>query len=594
MSAEAQALATTRTLLEGGAIMLGTALLFVTLFRKLGLGATLGYIVGGILIGPHLLGLVGDPEQLASISEIGIALLLFLVGLELQPSRLWRMRKDIFGLGLMQVVLCGLALSLFIHLLLGVSAEASLAIGLPLGLSSTAQVLPMLRADRELNTPQGERAFSILLFQDLSIVPMITIIAAMSRVPADPSAAGGWTLALYTVLAIAALWLAGRFVLNPLFRLIGRLGERELFIVAGLFAVVGASALMQVLGLSVSLGAFVAGVILAESPYRHELEGDVEPFRSILLGLFFLAVGMMLDLGAIAAQPLIVVGLAVSVIAIKGLIIAGLARTFGNSWPRSVRLGLLLSQAGEFGFVLFAQAAAAQLILPDAASLFGAVVTLSMAATPFLMRLTDWLERREERRVEGLEGPETSPESSVIVVGYGRFGQTAAQMLMAKRIAVTLVDADAEMIETADTFGVKVYFGDGMRVDLLRLAGAETAKAILFCNDRDNGLNREALKRVLEAFPQAAVLVRAFDRIHLMSFDGLDLAYAQREMFESAVKMGRAALEILGVDPVEIDRVDFEYRLRDCERLERQTETGDLRAGIEQSFAPERSLPEKR
>ena len=594
MSAEAQALATTRTLLEGGAIMLGTALLFVTLFRKLGLGATLGYIVGGILIGPHLLGLVGDPEQLASISEIGIALLLFLVGLELQPSRLWRMRKDIFGLGLMQVVLCGLALSLFIHLLLGVSAEASLAIGLPLGLSSTAQVLPMLRADSELNTPQGERAFSILLFQDLSIVPMITIIAAMSRVPADPSAAGGWTLALYTVLAIAALWLAGRFVLNPLFRLIGRLGERELFIVAGLFAVVGASALMQVLGLSVSLGAFVAGVILAESPYRHELEGDVEPFRSILLGLFFLAVGMMLDLGAIAAQPLIVVGLAVSVIAIKGLIIAGLARTFGNSWPRSVRLGLLLSQAGEFGFVLFAQAAAAQLILPDAASLFGAVVTLSMAATPFLMRLTDWLERREERRVEGLEGPETSPESSVIVVGYGRFGQTAAQMLMAKRIAVTLVDADAEMIETADTFGVKVYFGDGMRVDLLRLAGAETAKAILFCNDRDNGLNREALKRVLEAFPQAAVLVRAFDRIHLMSFDGLDLAYAQREMFESAVKMGRAALEILGVDPVEIDRVDFEYRLRDCERLERQTETGDLRAGIEQSFAPERSLPEKR
>ena len=594
MSAEAQALATTGTLLEGGAIMLGTALLFVTLFRKLGLGATLGYIVGGILIGPHLLGLVGDPEQLASISEIGIALLLFLVGLELQPSRLWRMRKDIFGLGLMQVVLCGLALSLFIHLLLGVSAEASLAIGLPLGLSSTAQVLPMLRADRELNTPQGERAFSILLFQDLSIVPMITIIAAMSRVPADPSAAGGWTLALYTVLAIAALWLAGRFVLNPLFRLIGRLGERELFIVAGLFAVVGASALMQVLGLSVSLGAFVAGVILAESPYRHELEGDVEPFRSILLGLFFLAVGMMLDLGAIAAQPLIVVGLAVSVIAIKGLIIAGLARTFGNSWPRSVRLGLLLSQAGEFGFVLFAQAAAAQLILPDAASLFGAVVTLSMAATPFLMRLTDWLERREERRVEGLEGPETSPESSVIVVGYGRFGQTAAQMLMAKRIAVTLVDADAEMIETADTFGVKVYFGDGMRVDLLRLAGAETAKAILFCNDRDNGLNREALKRVLEAFPQAAVLVRAFDRIHLMSFDGLDLAYAQREMFESAVKMGRAALEILGVDPVEIDRVDFEYRLRDCERLERQTETGDLRAGIEQSFAPERSLPEKR
>ena len=593
MSGEVQALATTTTLLEGGAIMLGTALVFVTLFRKLGLGATLGYIVGGILIGPHVLGLVGDPEQLASISEIGIALLLFLVGLELQPSRLWRLRKDIFGLGLAQVVLCGLALSLLIYFALGFSPEASLAIGLPLGLSSTAQVLPMLRADRELNTPQGERAFSILLFQDLAIVPMITIIAAMSRVPIDPNAPGGWTLALFTVGAIGALWLAGKFVINPLFRLIGRFGERELFVVAGLFAVLGSAALMHVLGLSVSLGAFVAGVILAESPYRHELEGDVDPFRSILLGLFFLAVGMMLDLGTIAAQPALVVGLALSLILIKCLIISGLARVFGNNWPRSIRLGLLLSQAGEFGFVLFAQAAAAQLILPEAASLFGAVVTLSMLATPFLMRLTDWLERREVEGVKGLAGPEESPETSVVMVGYGRFGQTPAQMLMAKRIGVTLIDTDAEMIEAAERFGVKVYFGDGMRIDLLRLAGAETAKAILFCNDRDSGLDRAALKRVLEAFPQAAVLVRAFDRIHLMSFDGLDLAFAQREMFESAVKMGRAALEILGVDAEEIDRVDFEYRLRDCERLERQTETGDLRAGLEQSFAPDRTLPER-
>ncbi|WP_294123840.1 cation:proton antiporter [Sphingomonas sp.] len=593
MSIEADALATTSTLLEGGAIMLGTALVFVTLFRKLGLGATLGYIVGGILIGPQLLNLVGDPEQLASISEIGIALLLFLVGLELQPSRLWRLRKDIFGLGLAQVVLCGLALSLFIYLALGISLEASLAIGLPLGLSSTAQVLPMLRADRELNTPQGERAFSILLFQDLAIVPMITIIAAMSRVPVDPTAPGGWTLALYTVGAIGTLWLAGRFVISPLFRLIGRMGGRELFVVAGLFAVMGSAALMHLLGLSVALGAFVAGVMLADSPYRHELEGDVEPFRSILLGLFFLSVGMLLDLGAIAAAPLTVFGLALAVIAIKALIIALLARTFGNNWPRSIRLGLLLSQAGEFGFVLFAQAATALLIFPEAASLFGAVVTLSMAATPFLMRLTDWLERQEELSAEGLTGPENSPDSSVIVVGYGRFGQTPAQMLMAKSIPLTLVDTDAEMIEVAQRFGVKVYFGDGMRVDILRLAGAETAKAILFCNDKESGLTRAGLKRVLEAFPQAAVLVRAYDRIHLISFDGLDLAFAQREMFESAVKMGRAALEILGIDAEEIDRVDFEYRLRDCERLERQSETGDVRAGLEQSFAPDRTLPEK-
>jgi monovalent cation:proton antiporter-2 (CPA2) family protein len=591
VSVESTAAEATSALLESGAIMLGTALVFVTLFRKLKLGATLGYIVGGALIGPHLLGLVGDPEDLASISEIGIALLLFIVGLELQPRRLWRLRRDIFGLGLAQVVLCGLALSLFIHLALGVSPEAALAIGLALGLSSTAQVLPMLRADHELNTPQGERAFSILLFQDLAIVPMITIIAAMSRVAPDPSDPSGWMLALYTVLAVAGLVAAGRWVVNPMFRLIGRMGERELFVVAGLFAVIGSAALMHALGLSVALGAFVAGVMLAESPYRHELESDVEPFRSILLGLFFLAVGMLLDLPVIANSPLFVLGIALALIAIKALIIAGLARAFGNSWPRSVRLGLLLSQAGEFGFVLFAQAAGARLILPEAASLFGAVVTLSMAATPFLMRLTDWLERREASTAH-LDGPERSPETSVIVVGYGRFGQTAAQMLMAKRIGVTLIDTEAEMIEVAGTFGTKVYYGDGMRLDLLRLAGAETARAILFCQDnRDGGLTRDGVKRVLEAFPQAAVLVRAFDRVHLMSFDDLDLAFAQRELFESAVKMGRAALEVMGLDPEEIDQVDFEYRQRDCERLELQSQTGDLRAGLERSFAPDRALP---
>lgn len=593
MSAETEIVGSTSAMLESGAIMLGTALVFVILFRKLKLGATLGYIVGGALIGPHLLGLIRDPEDMASISEIGIALLLFVVGLELQPQRLWRLRKDIFGLGLAQVVLCGLALSLFIHFALQVTPAAALAIGLPLGLSSTAQVLPMLRADNELNTPQGERAFSVLLFQDLSIVPMITIIAALSRVPPDPSDPSGWTLALYTVLAIVGLVLAGRWILNPLFRLIGRLAERELFVVAGLFTVIASAALMHALGLSVALGAFIAGVMLAESPYRHELESDVEPFRSILLGLFFLSVGMLLDLGTIAARPLFVVGIAAAVIIIKCLIIAWLARGFGNSWPRSVRLGLLLSQAGEFGFVLFAQAADARLILPEAASLFGAVVTLSMAATPFLMRLTDWLERREVAGSDGLDGPGLSPETSIVVVGYGRFGQTAAQMLMAKSVSVTLIDTEPEMIEAAGSFGTKVYYGDGMRLDLLRLAGAETAKAILFCNDnRDGGLNREAIKRVLDAFPQAAVLVRAFDRVHLMNFDGLGVAFAQRELFESAVKMGRAALEIAGVGPEEVDRVDFEYRLRDCERLERQSATGDLRAGLERSFGPDRALPE--
>ena len=586
MTSPADAIQTGGNILLSGAIMLGAALVFVTLFRQLKLGATLGYIVAGALIGPHLLGLVQDPDALVSIADIGIALLLFIVGLELQPSRLWRLRRDIFGLGLAQVVLCGAALSLLLYSVLGLSAAAALAIGLPLALSSTAQVLPMLRADNELNTPQGERAFSILLFQDLSIVPLITIIAAMSRVPADPSVPTGWTLALYTVLAVVGLVLIGRFVMNPLFRLVGQLGERELFVVAGLFTVIGAATLMHELGLSVALGAFVAGVMLAESPYRHELETDVEPFRSILLGLFFLSVGMMLNLGLIAERPLFVLGIAAAVIAIKAILIAGLARAFGNSMPQSIRLGLLLSQAGEFGFVLFTQATDAQLITPEAASLFGAVVTVSMATTPFLMRFIDFLERREDRRRDDLDGPEKSPETSAIVVGYGRFGQTVAQMLMAKSIGLTIIDKKPSQIELSEEFGTKVYYGDGMRLDLLRTAGAETARLIAFCNDNEGDeMNRERVKAVLEAFPHAAVLVRAFDRLHLIDLRGLDIAFTQRELLESAIKMGRAALKASGIEPSEIDRVEREYRQRDCERLELQSTTGDLHAGDERSFS---------
>ncbi len=575
--------------------MLGAALLFVTIFRRLKLGATLGYIVAGALIGPQILGLIGDPQQLTSVTDIGIALLLFIVGLELQPSRLWRLRKDIFGLGLAQVVACGLAISGLLYLALGISPEAALAIGLPLGLSSTAQVLPMLRSDNELNTPQGERAFSILLFQDLAIVPMITIVAAMARVAPDPGAPTGWKLALYTVLAVIALVIVGRVALNPLFRLVGRLGERELFIVAGLFTVIGAAAVMHSLHLSVPLGAFVAGVMLAESPYRHELESDVEPFRSILLGLFFLSVGMLLDLRLVASRPLLVLALAAGVIATKTILITILSRAFSCSWTRSFRLGLLLSQAGEFGFVLFSQATTALLISPEAASLFSAVVTLSMATTPFLMRLTDWLERREERGGEGLDGPEVSPETSAIVVGYGRFGQTVAQMLQAKAIGVTIIDKKPSQIELSGEFGTKVYYGDGLRIDLLRTAGAETAKVIAFCNDNEGGeLSREAVKAVLDAFPQASVMVRVFDRRHLLELRGLDLVLAERELFESAVVMGKAALRASGVPPHESERVEHEYRLRDCDRLERQRETGDIRAGWENSFGDGRPLPDEK
>jgi glutathione-regulated potassium-efflux system protein KefB len=283
------------TAILDGVVMLGAALAMVLLFRRLGLGATLGYLIAGAIIGPHGLHLVGDAEGKIGVAELGITLLLFVVGLELNLTRLWRLRRDIFGFGFLQVAMCGIALSGVVFFFTGFTWAAAIALGLPLALSSTAQVLPMLQSAGRLNTPMGERAFSILLFQDLSIVPLITIIAALSRAPADPSAPPGWLLAVYTVGAVVGLVMIGRYALNPLFRLIGGLGERELFVAAGLFTVLAASAVMEFFHLSTALGAFVAGVMLADSPYRHELEADVDPFRTILLGLFFVAVGMMLD-----------------------------------------------------------------------------------------------------------------------------------------------------------------------------------------------------------------------------------------------------------------------------------------------------------
>jgi len=562
-------------LLEG-VILLTAALACVLVFRRLGLGATLGYLVAGALVGPQGLALAGDAQGKIGFAELGITLLLFIVGLELKPSRLWQMRRDILGFGLLQVAACGLALAGIIALGVGFTWPAALALGLPLALSSTAQVLPMLQSSGRLRTPFGERAFSVLLFQDLSIIPLITIIAALSRNPADQGGPSGWLLGLYSVLAVIGLVIAGRLLIRPLFRLIGNLGEREMFVVAALFTVAGSAAIMEALGLSTALGAFVAGVMLADSPYRHELEADVEPFRSILLGLFFLAVGMMLDLHAIAARPLFVVGIAMAVIVTKSVIVFALAMAARMAWRNALALGLLLSQGGEFGFVLFTQAQHALLVSPEAASLFGAIVTVSMATTPFLMAATRRFREAPAQPQGERDGPQAEG-ASAIVVGYGRFGQTVAQMLNAGNIAVTLIDSDVEMIDVAGEFGAKVYFGDGTRIDLLRQAGAADAQLILFCIDGQQ-VTTAVVEAVHHAFPEASIYVRAFDRRTVIELSGSPMRYAVREVLESAVSMARMALENMEVDRGDIERAEAMYRARDRERMGRQIETGDLRA----------------
>lgn len=563
------------SLLHDGFLLLGFALVFVLLFRRLGLGATLGYLVAGAVIGPQVLGLVGDAEEKLGIAELGITLLLFLVGLELNPSRLWRMKRDILGLGMLQVTACGLAVAAMIGLTTEFSWAAALALGLPLALSSTAQVLPMLQSSGRLRTPFGERAFAILLFQDLSIIPLITIIAAMSRNPADAGGPPGWLLALYTLGALVGLIAAGRFVIRPLFRLIGNLGEREMFVVAALFTVMASAAVMEALGLSTALGAFVAGVMLADSPYRHELEADVEPFRSILLGLFFLAVGMMLNLQAIADRPLFVISMALGLIAIKAGIIFLIALAFRMPWRGALALGLLLSQGGEFGFVLFAQAQQALLIAPDAASLFGAVVTLSMATTPFLMMATSRFRKEADMAAGERAGPQADG-ASAIIVGFGRFGQGVSQMLLASNIPVTMVDTDIEMIDVAAGFGAKVYFGDGTRIDLLRQAGAGEAEMIFFCIDGDQ-ISPEFVEAVHEAFPRAAIYIRAFDRRALIRLKSTPASAVVREVLESAVRMARMALNDAGLSEEAINRAEDMFRARDKERLKLQVEAGDIR-----------------
>ena len=571
--------------LESGVVLLAAALLFVILFRKLGLGATLGYLVAGAVVGPQVLGLAGSGEETLSFGELGIVMLLFVVGLELAPSRLWRLRGAIFGLGLTQVALCGLAVSGVIWLATSYPMAAALAVGLslglPLGLSSTAQVLPMLQSGGNLRTPVGERAFSILLFQDLSIIPLLAIVAALGVQGGEDGGTGGWVQLPIALGACVALVLAGRFLLRPLLRLIGRLGEREMFVVAALFAVVASAAVMEAIGLSTALGAFIAGVMLADTPYRHELEADIEPFRSILLGLFFVSVGMMLDLQAIAAQPLFVIGMAAALVVTKTAIITGLGMAVKLPWRSALALGLLLSQGGEFGFVLFNAAQSGGVIDAQTASLFTAIVTLSMATTPFLMMATARLRTPAAGAREEREGPEGETPQA-LVIGFGRFGQTVAQMLATAGLDVTMIDRNVPQIDTAEEFGIKVFFGDGLRMDMLRQAGAREAKLICFCIDGDQ-IDAEFLASVREAFPDAALFVRTFDRRHVMKLAPAQIAFQVRELRESAIAMGRAVLEHLDTDARAIEQLEQDYRENDMARLQAQIDAGDLHAGKERN-----------
>jgi monovalent cation:proton antiporter-2 (CPA2) family protein len=547
-------------------IFLGAAVVAVPLFRKLRLGSILGYLAGGLVIGPFGLGLFSDSTSVMHVAELGVVLFLFIIGLELNLTRLWAMRRDIFVLGTAQVVFCGLLAMLYPLVVVGRPWRGSLIAGLGLALSSTALVMQMLGERGEAQQPHGQKAFAILLLQDLAIVPLLALVALLSPVDAagdDPV----WLSAAKMLGGVAAVVLTGRYLLNPFFRVLASAGAHEVMTAAALLVVIAAATVMTYVGLSSALGAFLAGVLLAESSYRHELEADLEPFRGLLLGLFFISVGMTVDLGLIARSWPLLLGAMVTITVIKTSVVYGLMRLLRNGHEVSVRTALLLPQGGEFGFVLFSTAVAAGVMEQEQATLLVALVTLTMALTPLLAALAPRLARtraapEREESFEGVRG-------SVLIIGFGRFGQIVCQLLLPEGIDVTIIDNDVEMLDAAERFGFKLYYGDGTRLDVLRAAGAERARLICVCVDR-----KEAATRIVElcrtSFPLARLYVRSYDRVHALELLEHGAHFQLRETFESAITFGRAALVELGLPEERVAEVEEDIRRRDRERFAAQ------------------------
>ncbi|HEY8383151.1 MAG TPA: monovalent cation:proton antiporter-2 (CPA2) family protein [Microvirga sp.] len=555
------------------------AVVAVPVFRLAGLSAVLGYLAAGVAIGPSGFSLVGDPQTTATVAELGVVLLLFIVGLELKLSHLWSLRRDIFGLGLAQLavsaaLLGGLALAA------GFSVNGAVVTGFALGLSATAIALQMLEERGDMQTNYGQRSFAILLFQDLSIVPILALLPllAVTSGADDGSTAETLITVAKALAAIAAVVLIGRYGLNPLFRILAQSGAREVMTAFALLVVLGAAALMQEVGLSMAMGAFLAGLLLAESNFRHQLEADIEPFRGLLLGLFFMSVGMSIDLTLVAREWLTLLIATPAVILGKAALIAVLMRLFGASWRDGIRGGIILGTAGEFAFVLLPLATGLGILPLETGQLVTALAALTMLFAPILAKLIDMgLSRLRSAEaqpdmVNAHDGGEEF-ESRVLVIGFGRFGQVVNQVLLAQNIGVTVVDKDVNRIRDAGRFGLRVYYGDGTRLDVLRAAGAAKAELICICSD-EPATTLKIVELVHGEFKQARTYVRAFDRLHAIDLMNHEVDYQLRETFESAVAFSRAALEELGLDPATAAAAADEVRKRDIARLVLQKEAG--------------------
>lgn len=557
--------------------LLGAAVVAVPLFRRMGLGSVLGYLAAGLLIGPFGFAWFSDPQSILHVAELGVVMFLFVIGLEMRPSHLWSLRKQIFGLGSLQIALCTVALT-GVGLAYGFSVPVSFVGAAGFVLTSTAIVMQLLGERGDIALPRGQKIVSVLLFEDLLIVPLLAIVAFISPVVPDHADGSRWISIGIGVASLAGLIAAGIWLLNPLFRILASAKAREVMTAAALLVVLGSALLMQIGGLSMAMGAFLAGVLLSESTFRHQIEADIEPFRGILLGLFFLSVGMSLDLGVVARNgPLIVSGV-LAMMAVKALCIYVVARATRSPHREALDRAVLMAQGGEFAFVLFSAAAAARVIDATVNANLTAIVVLSMVLTPLFVILLKRLTPKAQESLEGIDEAR-GLSGSVLIIGFGRFGQVMSQSLLARDVDVTIIDTDIEMIRSAEEFGFKIYYGDGTRLDVLHASGADSARAIAVCID-----NKVAATRIVELakaqFPQARLLVRSYDREHSLELINAGVDYQIRETFESAVEFGAAALVELGVAEEEAARIATEIRRRDAERFELEMAAGDVRAGL--------------
>ncbi|HFQ5215397.1 TPA: glutathione-regulated potassium-efflux system protein KefB [Vibrio vulnificus] len=551
-------MALTSDFLQTSVVFLSAAVVAVPLAQRSGLGSVLGYLLAGVAIGPWGLGLISDVDAILHFAELGVVLLLFLIGLELNPKKLWQMRGPILGLGGAQVVITTLLIASIIQWF-GVSWNTALVIGMGLALSSTAIALKVLEEQGLARTETGQSGFAVLLFQDIAVIPMLALLPLL----AGSGVTGDGLSSFVTFGSVVVLLIGGHFLLRPLLRYVVLTGVRELFTVTALLVVLGIAMLMQQLGLSMALGTFLAGVLLAESEYRHELEIAIEPFKGLLLGLFFIAVGMAVNLGLLVLHPLEVLAAVVGLVVLKGMVLYMLGRVSRLRAKARSRMAAILSQGGEFAFVIFTAASKEGLLNQSEVSFLLVVVSLSMVTTPLLLNGQKWWYARTLNQESDALAPDVvDTEPRVIIAGFGRFGQIVGRLLYANKIKVTVLESDASQIKLLRKYGYKVFYGDATQLDLLRAAGAEKAEALVICTDSpDQVMNIVELCQ--QHFPKLKVLARARSRVEAYQLLSHGVSTYSRETFLGALDLGRQTLVEIGMHPYQAKRAEAHFRKLD-------------------------------